>query len=83
MNVADVSYGDLKRTIDDSELEALFSELSRIGVARFVGRINSGVIEPTLGYKCLERLVEAESKRPWPSRLSHLLTGHKDSFSQD
>ncbi len=82
MNSVDLGSSETKKSTADVELGVLFSQLQSIGVARFVGRINSGVIEPEAGYKCVEMLVEAEEKRPWVSRISHLLTGHSDTFTK-
>jgi len=60
--------------------ERLDKTLAEIGVARFVGRINAGVIESTEGYEAVERLVSREKARPLLSRLSHAILGKTDTF---
>lgn len=40
-----------------SESEQLEQLIRDIGIARFVGRINSGLIDPVLGYQTVERFV--------------------------
>lgn len=69
-------------TISDKEakLQELYAVLKTIGVGRFSGRINAGLIEPDLGYRCVELLAEREEVRPFASRISHLLTGRIDTF---
>jgi hypothetical protein len=44
----------LERDIEAGRLDAI---IRQIGIARFVGRINFGVIDSTPGYKAIKRLV--------------------------
>ncbi|MCW7537871.1 hypothetical protein OOT46_08420 [Aquabacterium sp. A7-Y] len=39
---------------DSEKLQQLIQD---IGIARFVGRINSGLIDPVVGYQTVERFV--------------------------
>ena len=64
----------------DSGAAALDRTVREIGVARLVGRINSGVIDPEAGYRALERFMAQEHARPFLSRLSHSLLGRPDTF---
>lgn len=64
------------------EAGLLDETLKEIGVARFVGRINSGVIDSVAGYKALERYALQQSDRPLLSRLSHLLMDRLDTFDR-
>jgi hypothetical protein len=61
------------------ELDRLVQE---IGVARFVGRINAGVIDASEGYQAVERFMAREHDRPLLSRLSHALLGRSDTFEK-
>ncbi|AKJ29792.1 hypothetical protein [Caldimonas brevitalea] len=53
--------------MDKDKLEHLIND---IGIARFVGRINSGLIDPVVGYQIVERFVAQHRS---PSLASHLL----------
>lgn len=77
MNAADdrVAVEDLGER--ERELHQL---IRRIGVARFVGRVNSGLLSPTDGYKAIESYMSLERRRPIASRLAHLLLHRDDSY---
>lgn len=62
---------DLQRTIEE------------IGLARFVGRINSGVIATSVGYEAVEIFVDGQRHRPVSSTISKFLFGRPDSFVRD
>jgi hypothetical protein len=73
----------LKRATDatsDTEAGRLDETVREIGVARFVGRINSGVIDATGGYRAVERFANEQSERSLLSRVTHMLLGRKDTF---
>jgi hypothetical protein len=40
-----------------ADLHALIRE---IGIARFIGRINGGIIDPTIGYEVVEQYVREQ-----------------------
>ena len=67
--------------VKPSEVQELEHTIEKIGVARFVGRINSGLVEPEIGYKVVNSFVSRESNRPLLSRLSHLLLGRSDTYN--
>lgn len=75
------STGATEGTLD-TEAGRLDDTVREIGVARFVGRINSGVIDPARGYQAVERLTSEQTERPFLSRLSHILMGRTDTFSR-
>lgn len=64
------------------ELEAhnLQDTIKEIGLARFVGRINSGVIPSDVGLEAVEFFVTQREHRPFVSRLVHSVLGRRDSF---
>lgn len=66
----------------DTEAGRLDETVREIGVARFVGRINSGVIDPTPGYAAVERLANEQSERPFLSKVAHALLGRRDTFTR-
>jgi len=69
--------------VTESQLQALEDEIEKIGVARFVGRINSGVVEPEIGYLAVDSYVAREQNdRPLLSKLTHLLLGQSDTYSR-
>lgn len=61
--------------------EGLQRTIEQIGIARFVGRINSGVIPSEQGYAAVEHFVEDAKKRPLLSKLSHLVLGRTDTYA--
>lgn len=79
MNSQDSSIHDHDLPSDKEEVQ-LDSTVREIGVARFLGRINSGMIDPTRGFQAIERLAQEERERPLMSKLSHLLLGRRDAF---
>lgn len=70
------------QTSEDLGLE-LLSEIKRIGLARFVGRINAGLIDAAAGYAAVERFARQERKRPLISTISQVLMGRSDSYAAD
>jgi hypothetical protein len=81
-NECEASVRDDAAVHHTDEAVALAATLREIGVARFIGRINSGVIDSTEGYKALERYAVEVEDRPLLSRLSHLLMGRQDTFGR-
>lgn len=63
-----------------SEVELLEAKISEIGLARFVGRINSGLIPPSLGYEAVQNFLAHEKQRPFLSRLTQALVGRTDAY---
>ena len=54
--------------------------IEEIGVARFVGRINSEVVESDVAYQVLQDYIAASKKRPWPSKLTRLILGCDEPY---
>lgn len=50
-------------------------QIQEIGLARFIGRINAGVIPAEEGYRAVERFVSKEHKRPFISSVARALAG--------
>lgn len=75
-------YTSSTRDNEASATEAgqLDETVREIGVARFVGRINSGVIDATHGYQAVERFANAQAERSLLSRVTHVLLGRTDTF---
>jgi hypothetical protein len=63
--------------------ERLARQIHEIGVARFVGRINAGMIDATVGYRAVETFSVEEQRRPLVSRLAHMLVGKRDPIACD
>lgn len=68
----------IKSQSDDDLSTRLLRQIQDIGVARFVGRINAGMIDATEGYRALEKFSSAEQRRPFISTLTHFLVGKHD-----
>lgn len=65
----------------DEEVAAdLQKTIESIGLARFIGRINSGGIPTDLGNAAVERFIASEQSRPLLSVLSQTLFGRRDSY---
>lgn len=64
-----------------SGAEELQLTLKQIGIARFVGRINSGVIPSSEGYDAVEAYVENAQQRPFLSKLTCALLNRSDSYA--
>lgn len=64
-----------------SGAEELQLTLKQIGIARFVGRINSGVIPSSEGYDAVEAYVENAQQRPFLSKLTSVLLNRSDSYA--
>ncbi|MCZ8218259.1 MAG: hypothetical protein O9337_02470 [Acidovorax sp.] len=62
-----------------SEVVELRRTIEIIGLARFVGRINSGLIPSWEGYAVVEQFVDQANVRPFVSRLSNLLFHRRES----
>lgn len=72
------------KTVHKNTLSAaaeLQGTIEQIGIARFVSRINSGVIPNEAGYAALERFVEDAKRRPLLSKLTSVVLGNKDSYT--
>jgi hypothetical protein len=62
--------------------EELLKTIEQIGIARFVGRINSGVIPSEMGYAAVEHFVTHAKERPLLSKLTHLVLGRVDTYAR-
>lgn len=58
----------------------LLKLIEDIGVARFVSRINAGVISSESGYATLEHFVSQAKERPLASKVAHAMFGRVDSY---
>lgn len=67
-------------TEDDIASEALQRTIGDIGLARFIGRINSGVISTEAGNAAVERFIASEQERPFLSLVSQALFGRRDAY---
>lgn len=56
--------------------------IKQIGIARFVGRINSGVIPSDEGYAVVETFVAEAKERPLLSKVTKFVLGSDDSYLQ-
>lgn len=72
----------MKKDFSNTALGELEATIRDIGVARFVGRINSGVVETEVGYKALDRYVAKTKERPVLSRLASFLLDKEDALLQ-
>lgn len=63
------------------DAEELQRTIKQIGIARFVGRVNSGVIPSDEGYAAVEAYVEEAKKRPLLSKITMMMLGNRDSYS--
>jgi len=66
--------------VDHSYDADLQRTLEQIGIARFVGRISSGVIPSEQGYAAVEQYVSHAKERPFLSRLTYLMLGRSDAY---
>lgn len=62
--------------------EQLQATIQEIGIARFVGRISSGVIPSREGHQAVEQYVAQEKSRPLLSKVSHFVLGRTDPYSK-
>ena len=60
--------------------EVLDDLIKRVGVSRFVSRINSGFIQPDAGFEAVERAIRSEKERPLLGLLSNFFLGRPDSY---
>lgn len=58
--------------------ERLEKMIHEIGVARFAGRLQSGVLPKEVGYEVLYSFVSKEKERPLLSRIAHIVLQKKD-----
>ena len=65
---------------EDRGVEKLVAKIHEIGLARFVGRIQSGVVSTDTGYEAVDQFVAAEKRRPFLSRLGQALVGRTDAY---
>lgn len=63
--------------VSDAELDTL---LLQIGLARFVGRVHSGLLPREAGYAAIERHAVHERGRPLVSQVVQALMGREDSY---
>lgn len=70
----------MKREFSNTAIGELEATIRDIGVARFVGRINSGVVETEVGYKALDSYVAKTKQRPALSRLASFLLDKDDAL---
>jgi hypothetical protein len=59
----------------------LLKTIEQIGIARFVGRINAGVIPAEQGYAAVEHFVSHAKERPFVSKVAHMVLGRVDSYA--
>lgn len=62
------------------EADELQAMIRRIGLARFVGRVNSGVISADVGENAIRRFVDQQRRRPFISRVTHTVCGRTDTY---
>ena len=65
-----------------AEMVELQDTLSEIGLARFIGRISSGVIPDHAGYEAVQHFVSHEKTRPLLSVFTQALLGRPDSYTK-
>jgi len=59
----------------------LLKTIQEIGIARFVGRINAGIIPPDQGYAAVEHFISHAKERPLVSKVAHMVLGRVDSYA--
>lgn len=68
----------IEQEISPRDIDRMQETIREIGLARFVGRINSGLIEPEVGYRAVDCYVAKQSERPLLSKLTHFILGKTD-----
>lgn len=63
-----------------AELQELKEQVRKLGAARFVGRINGGIISPGLGYEALQAVADERGNRSFLVRLARAISGTPDTF---
>lgn len=58
----------------------LAATLHEIGVARFEGRIEAGLIDKTEGEAVMEQFIEEQRTRPWVSRVANLVLDTDEAY---
>jgi hypothetical protein len=82
-DVAPASISRVEDQLDSAQVEVLVRQIAEIGLPRFVGRLNSGLIPLEEGYRAVEVFVAAAKQRPFISRLGQSILGRTDSFAAD
>ncbi len=75
------SHSEANVSAREEELAMLVKTIERIGIARFVGRVNSGVIPSEQGYAAVEQYIAHAKERPLLSRLTHLVLSQSDTYA--
>jgi hypothetical protein len=60
----------------------LLAAIDEIGLARFVGRINSGVVSAEEGYAAVEQYIADGKERSFVSKVVHAVFGRSDSYQR-
>lgn len=68
--------------ISGNDVDELRGTLKEIGVARFVGRINAGLIDYETGFLTVREFVASEKERPLLSRVAQFVTGRNDVYEE-
>lgn len=63
-------------------IEEMEETINEIGLARFVGRINSGVVPAEKGFVAVDRFVTAEQERPLLSKVSRAVFKRPNSYDK-
>ena len=66
--------------VNPSALRELEDKIREIGMARFVGRVNSGLVNVEAGYQAIDAYVSKEKERPLISKLAQVILGRPDSY---
>lgn len=70
------AYVDNSGTSSSEELQKM---IEQIGIARFVGRINSGLIPRESGYDAVKQFIAYAKERPLLSRLTRSVLRRTDT----
>jgi hypothetical protein len=62
--------------------EELQRTIKEIGLARFVGRIQSGFVAEEEGYNAVDAYVDNARKRPLLSQIVHAILNRQDVYSK-
>lgn len=69
-------------TSTSTQAAELQRTIEEIGLARFIGRVNSGVIPSDVGFRAMEMFVSSEKERPFLSKLTQVVLGRTDSYTK-
>lgn len=61
-------------------VEELRSTLREIGVARFEGRIEAGIIDRAKGEAVVDAFIAEQRSRPWVSRVVNFVLDAEESY---